>query len=143
MKEDYLYSKILELFDDKYHIFLKYAIQDGSMREIDVLCVQKQNDDPEMLAIEAKVSNWKVAFRQAFSRLFYIDRSYIALPFQYATSVNYTTLKKNGVGLILVDGSAKVIIDAKKTDKTLQWRREMLLKDIMRKLRENETHDLL
>lgn len=139
MKEGYLYQKILELFDKDYHVFLEYKIKDGSRREIDALCLQKQKGNPEMLAIEAKVGNWKAAFKQAFSRLFYVDRSYIALPFQYVERVNCNILKKHGVGLISVDGFAKVIIEAEKSDRTLAWRREMLLKDIRGRLEKYET----
>ncbi len=134
MRESSLYQKIFDLFNGDYHIFLEYRVQDCSRREIDVLCVQKQKDNPEILAIEAKISNWKIGFRQAFSRLFYVDRSYIAICREYAKKVDCEILQKNGIGLISVDGSAKVIVNAERSDRTIEWRKEMLLNDIMNRL---------
>lgn len=134
MRESSLYQKIFDLFDGDYHIFLEYRVQDCSRREIDVLCVQKQKDNPEILAIEAKISNWKIGFRQAFSRLFYVDRSYIAICREYAKKVDCEILQKHGIGLISVDGSAKVIVNAERSDRTIEWRKEMLLNDIMNRL---------
>ncbi len=134
MRESSLYQKIFELFSEDYHIFLEYRVQDCSRREIDVLCVQKQKDNPEILAIEAKISNWKIGFRQAFSRLFYVDRCYIAIRREYVNKVDCEILQKHGIGLISVDGSAEVIINAERSDRTMEWRKEMLLKDIMKRL---------
>jgi hypothetical protein len=135
MRESSLYQKIFDLFNGDYHIFLEYRVQDCSRREIDVLCVQKQKDSPEILAIEAKINNWKIAFRQAFSRLFYVDRSYIAICREYVNKVDCEILQKHGIGLISVDGSAKVIVNAERSDRTMEWRKEMLLKDIMNRLK--------
>jgi hypothetical protein len=134
MRESSLYQKIFELFSEDYHIFLEYRVQDCSRREIDVLCVQKQKANPEIQAIEAKISNWKIGFRQAFSRLFYVDRSYIAISHEHVNNVDCEILQKHGIGLISVDGSAKVIINAEWSDRTMEWRKEMLLKDIMKRL---------
>lgn len=134
MRESSLYPKLFDLFSDDYHIFLEYRVQDCSRREIDVLCVQKQKANPEILAIEAKISNWKVGFRQAFSRLFYVDRSYIAISHEHVNNVDCEILKKHGIGLISVDGSAKVIINAEWSDRTMEWRKEKILKDIMKRL---------
>ena len=41
---------------------------------------------------------------------------------------------RSGIGLISVDGSAKVIINADRCDRTMERRKEMLLKDIMKRL---------
>lgn len=134
MRESSLYPKLFDLFSDDYHIFLEYRVQDCSRREIDVLCVQKQKANPEILAIEAKISNWKIGFRQAFSRLFYVDRSYIAICREYINKVDCEILKKHGIGLISVDSSAEVIINAEWSDRTMEWRKEKILKDIMKRL---------
>lgn len=133
MRESSLYPKLFDLFSDDYHIFLEYRVQDCSRREIDVLCVQKEKANPEILAIEAKISNWKVGFRQAFSRLFYVDRSYIAICREYINKVDCEIFKKHGIGLISVDGSAEVILDAERSDRTMKRRKEKILKDIMKR----------
>jgi len=143
MRESSLYPIISELFSEDHHIFLEYGVQDCSRRAIDVLCVKKERVKPEILAIEAKISNWKIGFRQAFSRLFYVDRSYIAICCEYVNKVDCEILKKHGIGLITVDGSAKVIINAERSDKTMKRRKEMILQDIMKRLEYDETKNIL
>lgn len=128
LKERELYPKISELFKNDYHIFFEYRIPDGSKREIDILCIRKQN--PELIAIETKIKNWKKALNQAFTRLFYVDKSYIAIPKEYADKVDCKVLEMDGIGLISVDGSAEILKDAKRSERTLEWRREMLLKNV-------------
>jgi len=44
------------------------------------------------------------------------------------------TIKKHGIGLITVDGSAEVILDAERSDRTMKRRKEMILQDIMKRL---------
>jgi len=132
LREKELYPKISELFQDNYLIFFEYRIPDSSKREIDVLCVGKQKRDPELIAIETKIKNWRKALNQAFTRLFYVDKSYIAIPEKYADKVDTKILEIDGIGFISVDGSAEILIDAKKSERTLEWRREMLLKDVAR-----------
>ena len=134
MKERHLYPKVSELFSEGYHLIYEYRLPDNSNREIDILCVSKNKCNPELIAIETKISDWKNVIRQAFIRLFYVDKSYIALPQKYAEKVEKERLLRHGIGLISVDGYAKILVDAKNSDKTLKWRREMLLNDIRNKL---------
>jgi len=134
MRESSLYPKLFDLFSDDYHVFLQYKIQDCSKREIDVLCVEKEKVNPDIQAIEVKISNWKIGYRQAYSRLFYVDRSYLAISREHLNNVDCEILKKHGIGLITVDGSAEVILDAERSDRTMKRRKEMILQDIMKRL---------
>jgi len=134
MRESRLYPKVFDLFSDDYHIFLQYKIQDYSRREIDVLCLKKEKANLEIQAIEVKISNWKIGYRQAFSRLFYVDRSYLAISREHLNNVDCEILKKHGIGLISVDGSAEVILDAERSERTMKHRKEMILQDILKRL---------
>lgn len=134
MRESSLYPKLFDLFSDDYHIFLQYKLQDYSRREIDVLCVKKEKANLEIQAIEVKISNWKIGYRQAFSRLFYVDRSYLAISREHLNNVDCEIFKKHGIGLIAVDGSAEVILDAERSDRTMKRRKEMILQDILKRL---------
>jgi hypothetical protein len=134
LRERELYPKISELFRNDYHIFFEYKIPDSSRREIDILCVKKQKRNPELIAIETKISNWKKVISQAFTRLFYVDKSYIAIPQEYVNKVDREILEMDGIGLISVEGSAEIVVEAKKSKRTFKWRREMLLNDVMRRM---------
>ena len=128
MREKSLYPKISELFKKDYDIIFEYKLPDNSGREIDILCLNKRK--PEIIAIETKIRDWRTALRQAFTRLFYVDRSYIALPEKYLSKIDKVLAKKYGIGVISVDGHAKIVQRAEKSSKVMKWRKEMIIKDI-------------
>lgn len=132
MREKELYPKISELFQDSHHVFTQYRIPDNSWREIDVLCVRKRKR--ELIAIEAKVRDWKKAVNQAFTRLFYVDESYIAIPHEHIPKVDRKILRTDGIGLISINSNAEILIEPTKSRITLDWRKEMLLDDIKGKI---------
>ncbi len=133
MREGRLYPKISELFEEDYFVFYKYRIPDNSRREIDILCLKKY-EYPELIAIEVKIRDWKRALKQSFKRLFYVDKCYIALSKEYVERVDVSKVSKYGIGLISVDGCAKIVLEAEKSNRVLNWRKEMLLKDLMIKI---------
>lgn len=140
MKESKMYSKVSKLFEDDCYVFYNYVIPDNSRREIDVICLEKCAC-PEIIAVEVKVKDWKRALRQSFKRLFYVDRCYIAISTNYVKNVNLDKVNRHGIGLIAVDGYAEIVIEARKSDKILSWRREMLLNDLITKI--NRGRDIL
>lgn len=128
-----MYSKVSKLFEDNCYIFYNYIIPDKSRREIDMICLEKRAYS-EIIAVEVKVKDWKGALRQSFKRLFYVDRCYIALSANYVKYVNLDKINRHGIGLIAVDGYAEIMIEPRKSDKILSWRREMLLNDLVTKI---------
>lgn len=136
-KEGRMYPKISELFEKDYYIFYNYTIPDNSKREIDLVCLEKSKCS-EIVAVEVKLKDWKNALRQSFKRLFYVDKCYIALPASYVERVDLDTIKKFGIGLISVDGKAEIIMKARKSDKVMSWRREMLLNDLTARINRGE-----
>jgi len=116
MKENKMYSKVSNLFEDDYYVFYNYVIPDNSKREIDLVCLEKCMS-PEIIAVEVKVRNWKRALRQAFKRMFYVDRCYIALLADYVNDVDLNKVSRRGIGLIAVDGHAEIVMKAKKSDR--------------------------
>ncbi len=135
-----MYSRVSKLFEDDCYVFYNYIIPDNSRREIDVICLEKCAC-PEIIAVEVKVKDWKRALRQSFKRLFYVDRCYIALSANYVKNVDLDKVSRHGIGLIAVDGCAEIMVEAKKSDKVLSWRREMLLNDLITKI--NRGRDIL
>lgn len=139
-KESRMYPKISKLFEKDYYIFYNYIIPDDSRREIDLVCLEKCKCS-EVVAVEVKVKDWKRALRQSFKRLFYVDRCYIALSASYVERIDLDMIGKYGIGLISVDGKAEIIMKARKSDKVISWRREMLLNDLTARI--NRGRDIL
>jgi len=134
LRERELYPKVSELFARDYYVFFEYKPPDNSKREIDLLCVSKRKSNLELIAVEAKLNDWKRVLSQAFTRLFYVDKSYIAVPENTVNKIDIEILKRDGIGLISVDGHAKIILEARKSNKTFEWRKEMIIKDVFKRI---------
>jgi len=66
---------------------------------------------PEVIAIEAKVSDWRRALAQASRNQLFAHRSYVALPSTVAARVaNAPELRKLGVGVLSVEGDGAVVV---------------------------------
>lgn len=70
-------------------------------RHIDLVCVRAK----QVIAVEAKISAWKRALRQAGAYRLCAHRVYVALWHKYAHRVNPELLTRKGIGLLSVDRS--------------------------------------
>jgi len=71
----------------------------------------------EVIAIEAKLKDWKRGFIQANRYKAFADKAYLAIPKGVEHLVNKSLLKKHGIGLMVLDTTSnmkKIIIPAKK-----------------------------
>jgi hypothetical protein len=79
-----------------------------------------------LYAIEAKLSDWRSAVRQAAYYKQFVDKSYVALPdtFKHVLEL-HRECRRRGLGLILVSGSGAVEapVDAKTSTKRIASRR--------------------
>lgn len=76
---------------------------------IDLVAFRPHTD--ELVAVEAKVKNWKRAFQQALTYQLCSDRTYIAIHTNYAQRIDLGRLAEYGLGLITVDETgAKVVL---------------------------------
>jgi hypothetical protein len=58
-----------------------------------------------IIAVEAKLRNWKVALKQAYRNKLFANRTYVALPKRFSSAAisNISEFKKASVGLIVVE----------------------------------------
>jgi hypothetical protein len=64
---------------------------------------------PELIAIEVKVSNWKIAVAQANRNSMFSHKSYVALPEKLATRVaSDVAVVRSRLGILAVDSSGEV-----------------------------------
>ncbi|MCG2700230.1 hypothetical protein L6274_04205 [Candidatus Parcubacteria bacterium] len=71
----------------------------------------------ELIAIEAKLKDWRRGFYQANRYRVFADKAYLAVPLNIANIVDIALLKKHGVGLIAFDvesNTKKIILEARK-----------------------------
>lgn len=78
---------------------------------------------PEIIAVEAKVSNWKKAVQQAARNRVFAHRSFVAVPEQLAERVRLDGLvKKLGIGVLSVGkGGETTIARRARFDEPLVW----------------------
>ena len=77
-------------------------------KRIDVVCLEKETQD--IIAIEAKVQNWKRGLQQASTYRIGSDFAYLAIQRDFSHRVDEKLLQKMSVGLIVVDQSGVEIL---------------------------------
>jgi len=90
---------------------------------VDVLV---RNGGNALVAFEAKLSDWRRAFLQAYRNTAYANRAYVLLPKQIAHRAlrDREEFEFRGVGLCSFDGSkVRVLIGAAEQDPLLRWLR--------------------
>lgn len=87
------------------------------------------SNDVEIIAIEAKLSRWRKALRQAKDYLLFADRSYVALPITKERLVPKLTetFTAAGVGLLLVSAHQTVEALTARPSVNHSWKREVVL----------------
>jgi len=124
-------SKIVEkLIYDSYKKDLHYAIEVPFYRnKIDLVTINPRNK--EVIAIEAKISNWYRAIQQATSYTLCADKVYLAIWHEYAHRVDENLLEKYGIGLMSVNGTVEILHKSKKSrdfnNKLIQRMRNFVL----------------
>lgn len=111
-------DKIIKL--DKYKELKEYLIKNKYIRKIDTGIFQKEkNLQPltgEIIAIEAKLSDWKNGFYQALRYKYFAHESYLALSENKIKNVDIELLKSKNIGLISVgNNNIDIIMHSKKT----------------------------
>lgn len=98
--------------------FLKYEVLKtletfGFIREIASQKYFKVNGwvplAKEVIAIEAKLQNWKRGFIQANRYKAFADKVYLAMPEEYEHRVDKDILKSQNIGLIVLEGNLSTI----------------------------------
>ena len=101
-----------ELIRNCYDEGLHYKVEVPLYRsKIDLVTVNPSNN--EVVAIEAKISNWYRALQQATSYTMCANKVYIALWHEYAHRVNHEILDRYGIGLLSVNGIVEEVHRAK------------------------------
>lgn len=96
---------------------------DHKSGSVDVLV---RDRDQELVAIEAKLADWKRAFRQAYRSTAYANRVFVLLPTQVVHRAlrDEEEFRYRGIGLCSFDGRCvKVIIEAIVQEPLLHWLR--------------------
>jgi len=108
-------TKIIEkLIHYCYENNLRYAVEvPFFLSKIDLVSLDQRNN--EVIAIEAKVSNWHRAIQQATSYTLCADRVYLALWHEFAHRVDIRLLERYGIGLLSVDGKVEILQHAQKS----------------------------
>jgi hypothetical protein len=82
-------------------VFVPRSILEGDQHE----------DDSELVSVELKWRDWTRALRQAYVNQICCDRSYVAMPEKHLP-VSLTPFHSTGVGLIAVNGNARVVVES-------------------------------
>lgn len=95
----------------------------------DVSACRRWTDAFSVIAIEAKLTRWRDALRQAAEYRRYADRSYVALPRSCAAVAleGKAAFAEAGVGLLLVDAKGVTVAFNAPSATEHDWRREFVL----------------
>jgi len=127
-----MYPVIASEFENKYIVEYDVKLLRSSKKIIDIVCLEKgypNKKNPELIAIEVKLKDWKRVIKQAFSRLFVADKVYIAL---YENAIPDSLLENNAInnnniGIISVNDEANIIVEAKESEFTMQNRKKYII----------------
>lgn len=113
VRERELYSPILSLFGEEFSSAENIPL---GPKLIDLVLMQKTSE--KVIAVEAKVKDWRRALRQAINYQLAADESYVAISKKHANSIDCGKFERTGVGLIVIDldsGKADIAIPAKES----------------------------
>lgn len=133
-----MYPLIRSKFQRNYIVGYEIPLL-NSRKRIDVLCLQKnyqKKKNPELIAIEAKVKDKKRVLHQAFTRLSCVDKVYIALHENSISEdfLNCSTINKYNIGVMSVNGNAKIIKKAKKSHLLVESRKKRTINRLLEHL---------
>lgn len=77
-------------------------------RQIDLVGLNHDS----IIAVELKVKNWQKALQQALSYRLCADKVYVAVAKQFVHRVNRSMCEDFGIGILGVDGSVNVVLQA-------------------------------
>jgi hypothetical protein len=78
-----------------------------------------------ILAIEAKLADWRPAIAQAQQYLRYADEAYVALPSNRVDKlIDHSAFAISGIGLLSVNSHVEVRVAARASNTGHDWRRE-------------------
>jgi len=112
LKEQKLFEPLRNYFKNRgYKVFTEVCNPVAGTCLIDVVC---QNDN-EVIAIEMKMSLSKTVIHQAYRTNLVADKTYVAIPTN-PRKENYLRCQANGIGIIRVNSSVEILLEAKKND---------------------------
>jgi len=136
MHEREMYPLIASKFEHNYIIKYEVPLLESSRKIIDIVCLSRNyasTDNSELIAIEVKIKDWRKVIKQAFTRLFVADRVYIALHESNIPNNFLSTpvINNSNIGVISVNGRAKIIKKSGKSQFTIQSRKRKLIASMM------------
>jgi hypothetical protein len=100
----------------------------NSSRRVDVVGIKPRLK--EVVAVEAKISNYSVVKKQAENRLFIADLVYVSFPIKYAFTVldkHKEELVQDGIGVIGINGRAVELLNATRSMYVSEERKNRLM----------------
>ncbi len=140
------FNNEVEMYEPLLHLFTKKILTIAEVpfygKHIDL--VFASNTLTSLYAVETKLQNWRVAFKQAALNQVAVQRSYVALPSILAHKIleqNKDLFVMHNVGLIAVNKKASVILPATRNGcfSIMHYR---VLKDKIRNLKSNKSNKI-
>ena len=99
-------------------------------RKIDVLAYSQKNE--LVVAVEAKLADWKKAFRQASLYQLCSDFVYVAMPRSKFESINREQFKERGIGFLAIyeSGRCQELINPSRHTGLRSYHRDSIIKRI-------------
>ena len=96
-------------------------------KRIDLVALSRLDGEGTVIAVEAKISDWKTALKQAFRNLFSVDLSYIAIPDARVARIDRGIFKEVGIGLLAVDGTVTRVVNPNQSVLTVPEKKQFVI----------------
>jgi len=127
IKEYDLYEKILATGPFKEHnFFFEIEVGDWAVSRKRIDLVTRTNN--QLIGIEVKVADWKTSLKQAYSNLFAVDYSYVAVWHDTIPKMNLNIFEEFGIGVLAVNGTCDLIQKARKSHLTVKEKKKYVKK---------------
>jgi hypothetical protein len=127
MKETDLIGPLVKTYLNRG--YKAYAEIQLSSRWIDIFMINEETN--ETIAVELKLTQWKKAYKQAKIYQMVADYVFVGMPEEYIHRAidNKELFEEIGIGLLSINGKAKIALNAKKSEIVIQnIKRELIEK---------------
>lgn len=111
MLERNLYPVLISYLEqEKLYIYQEVPF---FMKHIDIICVS--SNQKELVAIEVKVKDWSVGYRQAMHHKIFAENSYLAISAKYSHRAlkHIDLFEHGGIGILEVDGNVRELLPSR------------------------------
>jgi len=127
VSEKYIVSCVKKFMEKQgFQCYKEVKVLEG---RVDLVAIKNK----EIVAIEAKVRDWKKILPQVLCCKLFAQKVYAAFWHKYISNIPLQIFKKHGIGLLSVNRQVNIILESRKNNELHRSIYEKLIKEIERR----------